>query len=239
MSTIINYHGVITRGRRPTDPVHPHGLAHPRGAPRRQGAPGLHCAAQVAGQEPAGRTMVPTDAHRREPDVPGYCTCGTPHAALWRGDPMSHLPLVIVEPRAWLGWKLLGAADRLHRFAARLDDGIPEDPGGERDRHLPRVPGAEGARGRHARATDPALHDPGRADQRLSAPRQRPPREMRWGRCCRIGETPKALRERTGRRRLFTQPRVHAAGRRHRRMSPSGTRRRRLSVRATCTHGRE
>lgn len=41
---------------------------------------------------------------------------------------MSHLPLVIVEARAWLGWKLLGAADRLHRFAVRLDDGIPEDP---------------------------------------------------------------------------------------------------------------
>ena len=39
-----------------------------------------------------------------------------------------HLPLPIAEPKAWLGWKIEQAADRLHHLATRLDDSIDEDP---------------------------------------------------------------------------------------------------------------
>lgn len=37
-----------------------------------------------------------------------------------------HLPLLLEEPKAWLGWKVERAADRLHRVATRLYDSIAE-----------------------------------------------------------------------------------------------------------------
>jgi hypothetical protein len=41
---------------------------------------------------------------------------------------MSHLPVVIVEPKAWLAWRLVDVAGKVHQLATRLCDDIPEDP---------------------------------------------------------------------------------------------------------------
>jgi hypothetical protein len=39
-----------------------------------------------------------------------------------------HLPVPLADPKGWLAWRLLDLSSALRRLAARLEDGISEDP---------------------------------------------------------------------------------------------------------------